>query len=35
MSVGLGSDCLVGMEFAFRMGELWKGTVVMVSGDCD
>lgn len=35
VSVGLESDCLVGMEFAFRMGELWKGTVVMVSGDCD
>ena len=35
VSVGLGSDCLVGMEFAFRMRELWKGAVVMVSGDCD
>ena len=33
--MGLGSDCLVGMEFAFRMGELCKGTVVMVSGYCD
>lgn len=31
----LGTDCLVGMEFAFRVRKFWKGTVVMVSGDCD